>query len=324
MLENIFISLCKIYAPSREEHDMLSYVEGFLLQHNISFQSDIVWGIHALLPAKAKNRTNEHKKDILLMAHVDSAETTRASCSSIKYHEDRNAFLYTPTVGLDDKTGLAVILHIVYLYATGELPSLEYNIQIFFSTKEEIGQQGLLLAPLQNIVNYKNIRYGICIDRKTNRHPQGYRHIVNNYCGIPLLETDACLLLFQQAAKQLGLPTIYECSSPYCADALELRIQINVEMFFSPQNQAQQNLYNAYYQITEQIRNLAQAGQSIGSFTSGIRATRYDIARKIISQMPNTGVCICNLSMDYEENGVFSAKELRDTVLLIKQFLLQY
>ena len=323
MLEKIFMSLCKIHSPPREEHQMIAYIESFLQERifwNVSFQSDIQWGLYASLPGTKSGS----KKDILLMAHLDSTHTTPLSCSSIEYDDQTEKFSFLPEVGLDDKTGLAVILEIVDLYVKKEI-SVDFDIHILLSTKEEIGQQGLLNAPLKNLFDVQNLRYALCIDRKSNRNAEQKRHIVDEYCSIPLLENDDLLHLLNRVTPSLSLPPLHREISHNCADALELRIRINIEMLFRPQSAEEILLLRKYKRITLLIQDLVRQNKSIGSFRSGLRAERYRIAKQIISHMPDTGVCIANLSMDYEEGrGTFEGQELKNTVLLLQHMFKQH
>ena len=92
MLAQIFLSLCKIHSPPREEHQMIAYIESFLQKRNIPFQSDLQWGLYASL----SGTKSESKKDILLMAHLDSTHTTPLSCSSIEYDDQIQKFSFLP------------------------------------------------------------------------------------------------------------------------------------------------------------------------------------------------------------------------------------
>ena len=320
MLEQIFMSLCKIHSPPRGEHTMIAHIKNFFEQRHISFQCDLQWGVYASLPSKKPSTS----RDVLLMAHLDSTHTTIESCSSIQYNDQTKIFSFHPEIGLDDKTGLAVILEIVELYVEKKI-SVDFDIHILFSTKEEIGQQGLLNAPLKDLFDVKKLRYALCIDRKTNRNFENKRHIVDEYCSIALMENNEMLQVLNQAAQSVSLPMLTRQKSHNCADALELRIRLNLECFFEPQSEEQRLLYEQYNHITEQIREKVFKNESIGFFRYGPRAERYDIANQIISHMPNTGICIANISLDYDESrGNFDAQELKNTVVLLQQMLIQH
>ena len=126
--------------------------------------------------------------------------------------------IFLPEVGFT-KTGLAVVLKIVDLYIQKEI-SVDFDIHILLSTKEEIGQQGLLNA--SKSFDVQNLRYALCIDRKSNRNAEQKRHIVDEYCSIPLLENDDLLHLLNRVTPFLFL-LIGKFHN--CADALELRIE---------------------------------------------------------------------------------------------------
>ena len=138
------------------------------------------------------------------------------------------------------------------------------------------------------------------------------------------MENDDCLQLLNRAAHDTQIPLLTRQPSQNCADALELRIRINVEIFFQPQSPEQHQLQQQYHDVTTQIRTKVQQNASIGSFCSGLRAKRYHIAQQILSHMPQTGICIGNLSLDYNEAmGSFQLQELHKTTSLLQQFLLQ-
>ena len=65
------MSLCKIHSPPREEHQMIAYIESFCNKE--TFPSKVIFNGDCMLLCEEPSPL---KKDILLMAHLDSTHTT--------------------------------------------------------------------------------------------------------------------------------------------------------------------------------------------------------------------------------------------------------
>ncbi len=240
-------------------------------------------------------------------------------------HYDNNT-----EVGLDDKTGIVVILNTLLALKQQETEyGTQVPVHVVFTTQEEVGQKGVMNLPFEKLQEIHSCtQFGIMIDRMSNRH-KGQRHIVTKYRGVPLIipsQEDLLLNLFEKA---LGAP-IPTCESEFCSDALEWRGRIDAEIIAKD---LLPKLYNEYDNITsgmlKKLKSLPPS-QRISGYGAPPRSTRYEVMQKIHVALYYGGVkvpndqafSVVNLSLDYDDDKFcISMKELNETTQIVVRFV---
>jgi tripeptide aminopeptidase len=131
----LFKELVLINSPSTKEHPLadkiISLLQGMPVE--IITQASLNKDKPNLLIRFSANQWVEDNP-ILLSAHMDTIEPT----DSITWLQDKDIIKTdgTTILGADDKTGIAIILEVLFQLVENNLPHPE--IEIFFSTEEEI------------------------------------------------------------------------------------------------------------------------------------------------------------------------------------------
>lgn len=154
MLEN-FLKMIQIYSPSRGEKEMADYLEDYLTQRGIAFQSDNAGAGYGGNGRNIVAHIPGTQAGIPLgfCAHMDQIEP----CRNVKAVIEGNIIRTdgTTTLGGDDKSGIAAILEAVEDILESKAPHRE--IYLVFTCSEEISMQGtkhmdLSLLPCKDLV----------------------------------------------------------------------------------------------------------------------------------------------------------------------------
>lgn len=154
-LQKRFLEMIQIYSPSKGEKDMSDWIEEWLRNQKISFQSDDAGrayggngrNIVAHIPG------NQEGMSLGFGAHTDQIEPCRSIVPLIDgsmIHTDG-----TTTLGGDDKAGIAAILEAVEDVLETNAP--HRDIYLVFTCSEEISMQGtkhmdLSMLPCRDLV----------------------------------------------------------------------------------------------------------------------------------------------------------------------------
>lgn len=134
-LLNLFKELVHINSPSKIEHPLANKIVSLLKDLPLEIISNASLdhskpNLLIRLPANEWNTNNP----ILLSAHMDTIEPTEA----LSWIQDGDIIKTdgSTILGADDKTGIAIILEVLYQLIENNLPHPE--IEVLFSTEEEI------------------------------------------------------------------------------------------------------------------------------------------------------------------------------------------
>lgn len=278
----------------------------WLDERKIKYTVDLEWGVHAVLTGP---EGPGDKPGVLLGAHMDSDHLRIADLAGVDLIKDGTALSCKGQCGLDDKTGIAIILSVLermqYMVTTGA-----WQVHALFTIGEESGQKGAIRAPIPQLLAGR-VRYGIVVDRQSKGSgcPRGgTRHAVNAYKGVSLLEPkDSGLELVQllnaafqavepDLAKQSGgkLPMV---ESPNCADCIELRGRWDAEvigptLMRNPStHEYNKDLEDALQTYAAATRDLlrkmkgCKADERASSMNAPPRRTRYDAMKDVYDEI---------------------------------------
>lgn len=154
-LQENFIKMIKVYSPSKGEKEMADWVENWLTEHNIPFQSD---NAGAAYGGNGRNivafiKGNQEGMALGFGAHMDQIEP----CANVNPIIEGNIIRTdkTTTLGGDDKAGIASILEAVEDILESGVP--HRDIYLVFTCSEEISMMGtkhmdLSMLPCKDLV----------------------------------------------------------------------------------------------------------------------------------------------------------------------------
>ena len=133
----------------------------WLNAHKINtVECDLDWGVHAVLTGPDGPGSSP---GILLAAHLDSDHLDSFSCQKVSV--DGTKLLTAGQVGLDCKTGVAIVLSVLERLQRRCVPGA-WQVHILFTVGEEAGQKGAIRAPISRLLAGK-VRLGFVVDRMT-------------------------------------------------------------------------------------------------------------------------------------------------------------
>lgn len=286
----------------------------------------------------------------MLSAHLDSDNLNQEDLASLAL--DGDFLRFNGWVGLDCKTGVAIILSVVErLRLFGSWAP--WSLHIIFTIGEEAGQKGAIRAPLARLLAGR-VRYGLVIDRMTrgsgapvNEQGECVRHAVGTYKDVPLMDPDSREEMIAhlnagmgKARAQTGagepLPLI---ESPNNADALEWRGRWDAEILgvallanpdtHTPELKAALQRYaSATETVLEMMEDVAPE-RRVSSMYGEPRRSRYRAMEEVYDTTHSKPVtdaslwfsCV-NLSYDYSDNdNSVSIAELDVTVRIVLGFI---
>ena len=139
-LQERFIEMIKIYSPSKGEKEMADWIENWLRERNIPFQSDhageAYGGNGRNIVAFVKGNTKE--RPLGFAAHMDQIEP----CRNVNPVINGNIISTdkTTTLGGDDKAGISAIMEAVEDIIESGVP--HRDIYLVFTCSEEISMMG--------------------------------------------------------------------------------------------------------------------------------------------------------------------------------------
>ena len=139
-LQERFIEMIKIYSPSKGEKEMADWIENWLSERNIPFQSDnageAYGGNGRNIVAFVKGNTEE--RPLGFAAHMDQIEP----CRNVNTVINGNIISTdkTTTLGGDDKAGISAIMEAVEDIIESGVP--HRDIYLVFTCSEEISMMG--------------------------------------------------------------------------------------------------------------------------------------------------------------------------------------
>lgn len=154
-LQKRFIEMIKIYSPSKGEKEIADYLEAYLKERNIPFQSDNAGEAYG---GNGRNivafiKGNQEGMPLAFAAHMDQIEPCRDVNPVIEGNIIRTDG--TTTLGGDDKSGIAAILEAVEDILETNAP--HRDIYLVFTCSEEISMLGtkhmdLSMLPCKDLV----------------------------------------------------------------------------------------------------------------------------------------------------------------------------
>lgn len=332
----------------------------WLKKRGIQHEQNLQWGIHAVL--SQGNASDATMPGVLLTAHLDSDNLgSKANCQSLEVDAENRALIFDGQVGLDDKSGVAIVLSVLRRLQDGMVEGMPpcWCVHVLFTIGEESGQKGAFRTPIPRLLA-KKVRYAIVVDRQTSGsgapdHEGRYlRHVVNEYKGVKLLDPHCEEEMYHhlQRGRALALPKDGDATNPFpgvespnCSDALELRGRWDAEVlapFLLQSNlvgheEDRRVLIKAvdeYKAATEEIHQRMEqvAPQNrVSGMNSHPRMTRYKAMRKVYNAVhklqvpPELWFSCVNLSYDYDDYKNFcSLSELEATASILTGFLVSY
>lgn len=295
---------------------------------------------------------------MLLSVHMDSDVLDLEALTSLRFDSSVNAIRHNGDVGLDCKTGIAIVLAVLERLMRSEhakgirsRPS-SWSVHVLFTVGEESGQKGAFRAPLPELMG-GCVRHALAIDRKTsgknaplNSNGMPQRHVVTAYKGVQLKDRhcgEELVRLLWSSMNLLpdmqGMP-FPEVESPNCSDALELRGRWDAEVVApallkeSTGDLELKQAVEEYDRATATIRESMETippEQRVCSMNQRPRITRYRAMQKVQALLgkrdlrPSHWFSCANLSYDYdEERKCLSLSELEDTCEIILGFVALY
>eukprot|EP00404_Azadinium_spinosum_P030334 CAMPEP_0180561984 /NCGR_PEP_ID=MMETSP1037_2-20121125/3670_1 /TAXON_ID=632150 /ORGANISM="Azadinium spinosum, Strain 3D9" /LENGTH=370 /DNA_ID=CAMNT_0022578657 /DNA_START=66 /DNA_END=1175 /DNA_ORIENTATION=+ len=333
------------------EAALLDFVCRWLDARAIPYESDIAWGVHAVLTSSAGQSVGSgapaSKPAVLLAAHLDSDNLDVDALASLRLDATEHVIRHKGDVGLDCKTGVCIALSV--LEHLRPVPP-GCCVHVLFTVGEESGQKGAIRAPLPELL--AGVRYGIVIDRMTtgSAAPRGLgqplRHVVTKYKGVPLLDENSGDDLMRLLEKSINLVES-ECKgtislkgieSPNCSDALELCGRWKAEVVgrkllcSDPGDKQLTEALREYDAITATIRSqmdLVRPEERVSGMNAAPRYTRYEAMQKVhrcIAARKDLDSSLwfscVNLSYDYAESrGCLSLTEIANTINILISFM---
>ncbi len=158
-LVQLFLDLCNINSPSRQERDVVEWTKGFLTQHGLRWEEDnageIIGGNANNLIVHVPGNLPSAPR-IFLSAHFDTVEPT----PGLVIEEVNGVFRSASDtiLGADDKGGMAPAIEAVLsLRESGEAHG---DIYLLLSVAEEIGLLGAAALKIEDL----NLDYGFVLD----------------------------------------------------------------------------------------------------------------------------------------------------------------
>lgn len=351
---------CSVKEPG--EAALMREICKWLKARGIAHEQDAEWGIHAMLSSPSGDATSP---GVLLTAHLDSDNLgSETDCQSLRVDAARRALVFDGQVGLDDKSGVVIVLSVLRRLQDGMVKGLppRWHVHVLFTVGEESGQKGAFRAPIQRLLAGR-VRHAIVVDRQTSgsgaprrkgSNPRYLRHVVNKYKGAQLLDPHCQeeMMTHLQKGRALALPSDPDAADPFpavespnCADALELRGRWDAEVLAAfllkgdnfDKDEDRGMLTSALHEYkvaSEEIsRRLAQVAPEsrVSSMNCHPRMTRYETMKKVYHavhkfQIPPAMWFSCvNLSYDYDDyDDHCSLSELEATASIITGFMVSY
>lgn len=254
-IEKLFKNLASTHNPSGEETNLMLEIKSFLLDHQLIDNSNSCHDnfllfdtqIGMIFKCSTFNDENqnfipdENSPSICLFAHLDSdhIELEQEKLKQLIWRRDENLLYYSNNeeiveVGLDDKSGICVILET--LLRLKEMKGIRVNVYVCFSVQEETGQKGVMRMDhlmFKSMVEDGGVGCGIAVDRMTYYHPENKRHLVDEYCRIPLIpndQKDSFMNQFNKSSQLVEGCDIDFIPSENCSDLLEYKIKLDCEL----------------------------------------------------------------------------------------------
>ena len=320
-IEKILNAILPIENPQGKEEKVKDAILDLITEipfpeiSEVEFNSE--WGLYFKIKS---SETNSSKNGILFLGHMDSNDYTTEF--TIENGIAKSA-------GLDNKAGLSSILYALYMLKE-QKKKISYDIHIYLSVMEEVGQKGAMYFPLDKIK--EKVRYGISVDRKTNANGGGgVRHFINSYHGVPMLIP----------GESQFIENSLECKgivSPNCADIIEIRGRYDAEVIYPILVADNDDNIKEYKTWTSKIKsriedkiNPLPLDQAVSSMNQSPRRDRYDAMGAIYGALYNGNLAIpdkyklsvVNLSIDFN-NPIISLQEIQDTSTILLNFLDKY
>ena len=247
---------------------------------------------------------------LLLSAHLDSSGV--GPDPGVRFDRRRAVFTFpegAARAGVDDKTGIVVLLALAALVRDARAP----GFWGLLTTREEVGQRGALEMPI-GWMKDEGIAVALAVDRRSDRHPDGCRHVVSSYHGVALDPEGRLADPLQAAVRSVTGEALADCPSPNCSDALELRGRWDAEIAL-----ADDALRERYRIATDEVRAAFARGR-VGMYDPP-RSSRYGLLRTIRQHLAHdAGLGVGNLSLDYrEDTAELPAAELLTTVDILAE-----
>lgn len=353
---------CCSNAKEPGEASLMREICKWLKARGIEYEQDPQWGIHAVLKPPTGDAT---MPGVLLTAHLDSDNLdSEAECQTLRVDAKQRALVFDGQVGLDDKSGVAIVLSVLRRLQDGMVKGMppRWHVHVLFTVGEESGQKGAFRTPIRHLLAGR-VRHAIVVDRQTGGSgaprtkcsEQRYlRHVVNKYKGVQLLDPHCReeMMTHLQKGRALALPGDRDAGDPFpaiespnCADALELRGRWDAEVlaaFLLESNQlangkdkvALEKAMGEYNAATAEIhKRLAEVApaERVSSMNQPPRMTRYVAMNKVYHAVHKLEVppamwfsCV-NLSYDYSDHeNSCSLRELEATASIIVGFIVSY
>lgn len=356
--------LVKIYNPQHivagrpGEAALADFIVDWCREHNLQYEIDLSWGILITLRIACPEFSDDAAPGVLLSAHLDSDHLHYGDLRSVK--RKHNNLVYKGKVGLDCKTGVAIILQVLLDLQAQVHSGKNMNVYAMFTVGEESGQKGAIRAPILQFAG--KVRYGIVVDRMTSGAGapkvmgKCVRHVVGTYKSVPLMEASTAEeLMFHliQGMAFSGAPlheqTLLVIESPNCADAIEWRGRFDCEVIaqvvlrLDPDNMDLRDATDCYFSITNSVKESMDRVPSdvrVSGMNEWPRIDRYKVMQIVYNLLYASDKdyfsvfptildeyrfsCV-NLSYDYNDsNRECSLCELRTTANIILGCILSY
>ncbi len=323
-IEKILNSIIPISNQQGEEKNLSDAIQKLIKEipfpeiRELEFNPN--WGLHFIIKSSI---TSNPKNGILFLGHMDSDDHYPT------FTIENGATNANTEIGLDNKAGLTSILYALHLIKE-QNKSYPYDIHIYFSVMEEVGQKGAMYFPLDKIK--EKVRYGISVDRKTNAiGGGGVRHFINSYHGVPMLIP----------GDSQYIENSLECKgivSPNCADIIEIRGRYDAEVIYPllvSEKDANLEEYNKWTTVIksriEDKVNPLPLDQAVSGMYESPRRDRYEAMQTIYDTLYKGNLVIpdryklsvVNLSIDFND-PIISLQEIQDTSSILLNFLDQY
>ena len=319
-LETILTKILPIKNPQGEEKrlsdEILSLIKTIPFPEISDIEFDSKWGLYFKVNS---TETKNKKNGILFLGHMDSDDHSES------FTIENGSTSASDRIGLDNKSGLSSILYALHLLKESN-KSLPYDIHVYFSVMEEVGQKGAMYFPLEKIAG--QVRYGISVDRKTNADGGGgVRHFINSYYGVPMLIPGDSKFL----EDALGCKGVI---SRNCADIIEVRGRYDAEVIYPKLFGDKDKNLEGYNFWTSKIKSIIDdkdnplpCDESVSSMNSSPRKDRYIEMKTIYDLLYASNLeipeeyklSVLNLSIDFND-PVISLKEIEDTSNILMNF----
>lgn len=319
-IEKILKSILPIKNHQGEEKNLSDAIQKLIKEISFPEISEVEfnpnWGLHFLI--KSSN-TSKTKNGVLFLGHLDSDH------HNTSFSIENGITNSTKMLGLDNKAGLSSILYALHLLKE-QNKSYPYDIHVYFSVMEEVGQKGAMYFPLEKIKG--KVRYGISVDRKTNAsRGGGVRHFINSYHGVPMLIPGDTQFI-ENSLECKGIV------SPNCADIIEIRGRYDAEVIYPmlvAENDDNLKEYNKWKDEIKSIIEKIPKNQKVSEMYESPRRDRYEAMQTIydilykgnLSIPDKYKLSVANLSIDFND-PLISLQEIQDTSKILLNFLDQY